>query len=216
MERVESAQFEQKLRAAGYPEIRTNQLPPNCHNAEHAHPWDVHALVLDGDITLTVAGVAKKYGVGDEFVMATGCKHVEQVGPQGVKYLVGRRDNKALESIRRTIQTYFDGLYEGDTDKLAEAFHDSCHLYSVGQDGVLADLPRPKWFDIVKGRASPKSQGLPRTDRILTIDLSGSDCALVKVECSIHPRYFTDYLTLLRFGDRWRIVSKTFRTDVKA
>jgi hypothetical protein len=148
--------------------------------------------------------------------MPTGCKHSEDVGPQGVKYIVGRRDNQAIEKIRQTIQTYLDGLYEGDTGKLAEAFHESCHLYSVGQDGVLADVPRPKWLDIVKGRASPKSQNLPRTDRILSIDIAGSDSALVKLECSIHPRYFTDYLTLLRFGPRWQIVSKTFRTDVKS
>ena len=212
---MENARFEQQLRAAGYAEIRTNQLPPNCHNAEHAHPWDVHALVLDGDITLTVGGEKTKYSAGEEFIMATGCKHVEDVGPKGVKYLVGRRDNKAIESIRKTIQTYFDGLYEGDTNKLGEAFHENSHLYSVGQDGVLADVPRPKWFEIVSGRPSPKSQNLKRTDKILSIDISGSDSAIVKVECSIHPRYFTDYLTLLRFGDRWRIVSKSFRTDVR-
>jgi hypothetical protein len=212
---VESAQFEQKLKASGYPEIRTNQLPPNCHNDEHAHPWDVHALVLEGDITLTVDGKKRKYGAGDEFVMVTGCKHIEDVGPQGVKYLVGRRDNKAIDAIRRTIQTYFDGLYEGDTQKLAEAFHENSHLYSLSEN-ALNDLPREKWLDIVKGRPSPKSQNLKRTDRILSIDMSGSESALVKVECSIHPRYFTDYLTLLRFGERWRIVSKAFRTETKA
>lgn len=210
-----AALFEQRLRASGYPEVRTNQMPPNCHNAEHAHAWDVHALVLEGDITLTVSGVAKKYSAGEEFVMAAGCKHAEDVGPGGVKYLVGRRDTKAIESIRKTIATYLDGLYEGDTDKLAAAFHESCHLYSVGQDGVLADVPRPKWLEIVQGRASPKSQGLQRTDRILSIDIAGHETALVKLECSIPPRHFTDYLALLRFGDRWRIVSKTYRADVK-
>lgn len=210
-----AALFEQRLRATGYPEVRTNQMPPNCHNAEHAHAWDVHALVLEGDITITVDGNPHTYKAGEEFVMATGCKHTEQVGPQGVRYLVGRRDNGAIKAIEKTIATYLDGLYEGDTGKLADAFHENCHLYSVGQDGVLADVPRAKWFDIVKGRASPKSQGLKRTDRILSIDIAGSESALVKLECSIHPRYFTDYLTLLRFGPRWQIVSKTFRTDVK-
>lgn len=42
-------------------------MPPNCHNAEHSHPFEVLALVLEGDITLTVGGSA------------------------GVRYLVGRR-----------------------------------------------------------------------------------------------------------------------------
>ena len=83
--------FESRLRAEGYPEIRTNQLEPNRHNAEHSHPFDVLALVLEGDITLTVDGAARTYRVGDEFQMKAGCRHVEDAGAQGVRYLVGRR-----------------------------------------------------------------------------------------------------------------------------
>jgi hypothetical protein len=44
----------------------------------------------------------------------------------------------------------------------------------------------------------------------LSIDLSGPETACVKLECSIHPRYFTDDLTLLKFKGGWRVVSKTF------
>ena len=44
--------------------------------------------------------------------------------------------------------------------------------------------------------------------------MSGPETAFVKLECSIHPRYFTDYLSLLKLNGRWRIVSKPFRTDV--
>ena len=83
--------FEARLRSEGFPEIRTNQLEPNRHNAEHSHPFDVSALVLEGEITLTHEGSKRTYRVGDEFVMEAGCKHVEDVGPQGVRYLVGRR-----------------------------------------------------------------------------------------------------------------------------
>jgi hypothetical protein len=120
-----------------------------------------------------------------------------------------------LEAIEKTLWTYLDGLYEGDTNKLGAAFHEDSHLYSLAE-GRLADLPRPKWLDMVASRPSPKSKGLQRTDRIVSIDLSGPETAFVKLECSMHPRYFTDYLTLLKFGDGWRIVSKTFRTDIRA
>jgi hypothetical protein len=120
-----------------------------------------------------------------------------------------------LEALQKTIGTYLDGLYEGDTKKLAAAFHEESHLYAAGADGKLADTPRAKWLDMVAGRASPKSQSLKRTDRIVSIDFAGPETAFVKLECSIHPRYFTDYLTLLKFADGWRIVSKTFRTDTR-
>ena len=119
-----------------------------------------------------------------------------------------------IEAVEKVVWTYLDGLYEGDTGKLAQAFHEVSHLYSVS-DGGVADVPREKWFEFVKGRASPKSKGLKRTDRIVSIDLSGPETAFVKLECSIHPRYFTDYLTLLKLNGGWKVVSKTYRTDVR-
>jgi quercetin dioxygenase-like cupin family protein len=88
---MDRAGFEARLRAEGFPEIRVNELAPGRHNAEHEHPFDVLALVLEGDITLTVEGAARTYRAGDEFSMQAGCRHVEDAGPEGVKYLVGRR-----------------------------------------------------------------------------------------------------------------------------
>jgi len=122
---------------------------------------------------------------------------------------------REIEAIEKVVWTYLDGLHEGDTAKLGQAFHEVSHLYSVGEGGV-SDLPRAKWFEFVKGRPSAKSQGLPRTDRIVSIDQSGPETAFVKLECSIHPRYFTDYLLLLKGKDGWRIVSKSFRTEARA
>lgn len=120
-----------------------------------------------------------------------------------------------VAAIEKVVWTYLDGLYEGDTAKLGQAFHEGSHLYSMHEGGV-ADLPREKWFELVKSRPSGKAKGLARTDRIISIDLSGPETAFVKLECSLHPRYFTDYLTLLKLKDGWKVVSKTFRTDVKA
>lgn len=119
-----------------------------------------------------------------------------------------------IEAVEKVIWTYLDGLYEGDTGKLAQAFHEVSHLYTVS-DGGVADVPREKWFEFVKSRGSAKSKGLQRTDRIVSVDFSGPETAFVKLECSIHPRYFTDYLTLLKLNGGWKVVSKTYRTDVR-
>jgi hypothetical protein len=119
-----------------------------------------------------------------------------------------------IEPIEKVVWTYLDGLYEGDAGKIARAFHEGSHLYSMHEGGV-ADLPREKWLEMMRGRPSPKSKGLKRTDRVVSIDLSGPETAFVKLECAIPPRYFTDYLTLLKLNDGWRVVSKTFRTDVR-
>jgi Putative lumazine-binding len=124
------------------------------------------------------------------------------------------RKSEDIKSIEAVVWTYLDGLYEGDTAKIGLAFHEGSHLYSM-HEGDVSDLPRDKWFEFVKGRESPKSKGLKRSDRIVSLDLAGPETAFVKLECSIHPRYFTDYLTLLKLKNGWRVVSKTFRTDVR-
>jgi len=117
-----------------------------------------------------------------------------------------------LNGLEQAVQTYFDGLYEGDTDKLGRVFHDASHLFSV-TDGKLADLPREQWFEMVRGRPSARSRDLPRRDFIVQIDRSSDTTAFVKVNCQIPPRYFTDYLTFVKLEDGWRIVSKTFHTE---
>ena len=122
--------------------------------------------------------------------------------------------NQEMAQVEKVVWTYLDGLHEGDANKLSAAFHEVSHLYALGPDGVT-DLPRADWLKMVAGRPSPKSQGLERTDRIVSIDFSGPETACVKVECAVPPRYFTDYLTLLKLKDGWRIVSKTFRTTVR-
>jgi hypothetical protein len=120
-----------------------------------------------------------------------------------------------VAEVEKVLQVYFDGLYEGDTGKLGQAFHPASHLYSVAADGKAADMPRADWFSMVAGRKSAKANGSERRDRIVSIDFSGPGTAFAKVECQIPPRYFTDYLTLLKTDGRWQVISKSFHTVTK-
>jgi hypothetical protein len=117
-----------------------------------------------------------------------------------------------LHDLEQAVQTYFDGLYEGDTAKLASVFHDESHLFSV-TDGKLDDMPRAKWFELVNSRPSARSRDLARRDWVVHIDRSGPTTAFAKVQCQIPPRYFTDYLTFVKLADGWKVISKTYHTD---
>ncbi|WP_431305510.1 nuclear transport factor 2 family protein [Sediminicoccus sp. BL-A-41-H5] len=121
----------------------------------------------------------------------------------------------ALSAIEAVVQTYLDGLYEGDGAKISAAFHTVAHLYNV-VDGKVVDLPRADWLTMIAGRPSPASRSLAREDRILAIDMAGEDAACVKVNCCIPPRYFTDYLLLLKTAEGWKIVSKSFHTELRS
>jgi quercetin dioxygenase-like cupin family protein len=87
---TKDAQFESALRRDGFA-IERKFVPPLTVVSEHAHPFDVRALVLNGEITLTVEGENHAYREGDIFVVPAGHRHAESVGPAGVDYLVGRR-----------------------------------------------------------------------------------------------------------------------------
>jgi quercetin dioxygenase-like cupin family protein len=93
--------FEVALRRDGF-DVHRRVLPPRTVVGEHAHPYDVRALVLDGEIRLIVDGDEYAYREGDIFVMPAGHRHAEAVGPAGVQYLVGRRNAPATNDGSRT------------------------------------------------------------------------------------------------------------------
>ncbi|HJM51424.1 MAG TPA: nuclear transport factor 2 family protein [Alphaproteobacteria bacterium] len=113
------------------------------------------------------------------------------------------------QEIAEALAVYFDGFYEGDIDKLKRIFHPSAHLFSA-TDGPLADDPIEAVYARVSGRASPVDSGQQRMDRILSIDKSGAESALAKVQIAIGPKFFTDYLNLLKIDGRWQIISKIY------
>ena len=88
---MDAKAFEAGLTADGYQRIETKELPRGHQAAAHAHDFDVRALVLAGEITLTWNGAARSFAAGEVFTMDAGCAHTEAVGPDGVRYLVGRR-----------------------------------------------------------------------------------------------------------------------------
>ena len=116
-------------------------------------------------------------------------------------------DRSTVEAV---VQNYFDGLYEGDADKLGAIFDTSADLRWV-EKGELQVLTVPDWLDRVRKRPSAKAEGKPREDFIVTIDRSDDQTAFVKVRCQLPPRYFTDYLVAMKLSDGWKIVSKSYR-----
>ena len=84
------SKFEAELRRDGY-QIFYGGLKAGEMNPDHAHEWDARVMVLGGEITLTRAGKAETFRVGDSCTVTAGEMHAEHVGPQGVAYIAGRR-----------------------------------------------------------------------------------------------------------------------------
>lgn len=114
-----------------------------------------------------------------------------------------------FQEVADALQLYFDGLYEGDTQKLRRVFAPGAKLFS-GTGGDFVELGLDEYMELVEGRPAPASKGQLRFDRIESMDIAGDSAVVVKVECAVPPKYFTDILTMVKREGRWRIVNKAY------
>ncbi len=85
------ADFESELRTQGYLQIIDRRMQANETNPEHDHEFDARLLVVEGEMTVTCGDAERTYRTGDTFAMTAGRRHIERSGPEGVRYIAGRR-----------------------------------------------------------------------------------------------------------------------------
>jgi quercetin dioxygenase-like cupin family protein len=83
-------EFSSELRRRGFQEPTVVERVPGSL-ATHTHPFESRALILAGQITLTIDGRETLYQCGDVFHLEHAQAHAERYGPTGVRYLVGRK-----------------------------------------------------------------------------------------------------------------------------
>jgi quercetin dioxygenase-like cupin family protein len=96
--------FEAELRREGYSVVNSS-LKPNMCVDDHVHDFDAKLLVLGGEITITRDGKAETFRAGHCCAVPANATHAEQVGPEGVAYVAGRRRGGPL-----TRQAFEDDL----------------------------------------------------------------------------------------------------------
>src|SRR5258708_1753859 len=88
---IDKGGIETALREEGYLEVGDRRMEPNKTNPEHSHEFDARLLILEGEMRIVSEGAERIYRAGDTFAMSAGCLHTEHCGPEGVRYLAGRR-----------------------------------------------------------------------------------------------------------------------------
>ncbi len=86
-------QFKNEALAAGFDEVLERRWAPEAVLETHSHPFDVDALVVQGDLWLTVAGVSRHLEPGHRFTLSSEQAHAERYGPDGATYWVARRNS---------------------------------------------------------------------------------------------------------------------------
>lgn len=83
--------FQSAALARGFGEVLARSWAPGQVLEDHSHPFDADALVVAGEMWLTVAGQTRHLLPGGTFVLPAGTPHAERYGPQGATYWVARR-----------------------------------------------------------------------------------------------------------------------------
>lgn len=119
-------------------------------------------------------------------------------------------DNYA--EVARVLGAYFDGLYNGDVRLLGQVFYPSAQLATISE-GNLTTVDIPSWLAIVEKRESSAARKEVRLDKILSIEFGSENTAAARVQAAIGPKLFTDFLSLAKGPDGWRIVSKVYQFE---
>lgn len=118
------------------------------------------------------------------------------------------------EGIKACLNNYLDGVMQGDTARLNRAFHPTALLRSVNTNtGALQDLSVRKFVATTPAGGIQTRGGSTKLVSYSYIGVS----ALATVELRFGDFKYVDLLSMLKFGDNWKIVSRVFsRADLDA
>ena len=88
--------FEAGALVRGFHEVVERKWAPDAVVAAHTHPFDADALVVQGEMWLTVDDVVRHLRPGDPFALDANIVHSERYGSEGATYWVARRNAPGL------------------------------------------------------------------------------------------------------------------------
>jgi len=125
--------------------------------------------------------------------------------------LVRAAENADDAAIQQLVQTaYVDGLMNlKDLDKTRAGFHPDFVLLGL-RNGVLTRLPIAEWLAMAEKQKAGGAKPPATTIRSIAVDITGT-AAFVRLELERGDKLvYTDYLSLYRFADGWKIVGKIY------
>lgn len=107
------------------------------------------------------------------------------------------------------VQTYFDGLFYCDKEKLGTVFHPAASLFDVEKGEIFAEPIASCNADVGANAAnSPHALGQQMDAEILMVDYLSPKSALVKIRFRARRNVYQDHLSMLKGEGCWQIVAK--------
>ena len=81
-----------QMLVAGYDEVLEREWAPRTVVGTHTHPFDADAVLVRGEMWLTVGGETRHLLPGGRFSLPRETPHAERYGDAGAAYWVARRN----------------------------------------------------------------------------------------------------------------------------
>lgn len=120
-----------------------------------------------------------------------------------------------LESIRKVIDLYIDGVRNGNVAALRQAFHPQASMFGwKGRDLLIT--PIQGLYDYIASTPAPATSGEPTNFIITSMQVAGNAATVELAMDTYHAHDFLDSFQLLKVDGQWSIVSKLFHADPQA
>jgi len=125
--------------------------------------------------------------------------------------MAAEEERRAIESVIRT--AYIEGVHvKGDPALMRKGFHPDFRMFML-KDGTLTTITLDEWAGRIEKAAKERTGPAPQIRAEFPMVDVTSNAAVARVV--IHrdgTLIFTDYLSLYRFADGWKIVGKIFQS----
>lgn len=112
---------------------------------------------------------------------------------------------------RVPLENYIQGHATGNGDFMRKAFHPEAKVMAF-RDGKLTNLTAEEFASRFNGKPAPDEA--QRKRRIESVEITGN-AGFGKIVLEYPTVTFTDYMSLLKVGDEWKIVNKVFYAEPK-
>ncbi len=112
---------------------------------------------------------------------------------------------------RVPLENYIQGHATGDGDFMRKAFHTEAKVMAF-RDGKLTNLTSEEFAARFNGK--PAADEAKRRRVIESVEITGN-AGVGKIVLDYPTVKFTDYMSLLKVGDEWKIVNKVFYAEQK-
>lgn len=120
--------------------------------------------------------------------------------------LIGFSQEAEIEAVKQTVNLYFEGMMERNASKLNQAFLPDAQLIGYRGDQLVV-TPFVDWREgtVIGNPRSPEQF----RNEFKGIRIQGN-MALAETELYWPGIYYYDFLTLIKVGDSWKIVHKSW------